>query len=711
MADSQYSLTPKDRLKIILGNASGAPLFLLVLLSMIAVPLPAIVLDMFFTVNIALSIMILMICVYSKRPADFSIFPTVLLSATLLRLGLNVASTRLILTSGHSGGGGAGQVIESFGEFVIGGDFAVGVVVFLILIIINFMVVTKGSERISEVNARFTLDSLPGKQMAIDAELNSGSITSEEAAIKREILSTESEFHGSMDGASKFVKGDAIAGLIILAINLVGGICIGVVQHGLPFSEALKTFSLLSIGDGLVAQIPALILSTATAIIISRSSGSQDLSEMIGSQMLMDNKVIYISGSILIIIGLVPGMPTIAFCGIGSAICIYAYYNQQGVKELTVPTAKLVMSDNEFSPAVDVLENVDGSALENIEQKELTLDDITPPEPIEICIGMRLVPLLDAENGAELIEQVTGVRKHLSQEMGVLIKGILIRDVYDMDSESYEIRIRGIVRGEGKVKPSMQIAIDMGGSRGAIDGIPTQDPVYGLPAYWIDEDNASQARLQGYEVSDPATVIITHLSQIMHDYMHVLLFHEDVAQIVDHMSKQSPKLIEELIPKSLTISRLLDVLRNLLREGISIQDINTILETLALHAPSGINTAELTTLVRKAMIEHIIYKLTGSIKYISVMTVNHELQALLMESINNDGRIIINGPKLADLLLVSHKECQAMISNGLAPIMVVADQLRLPLIKLLKPQIPEINILGFNELPTNIKFDIVAEIK
>jgi flagellar biosynthesis protein FlhA len=512
----------------------AVPLLLLVMLAMIVLPLPPLLLDLLFTFNISLSLIVILAVIYVKRPLDFAVFPTVLLAATLLRLALNVASTRVVLLHGHTGPAAAGEVIHAFGEFVVGGNFAVGVIVFVILVIINFMVVTKGAGRVSEVTARFTLDAMPGKQMAIDADLNAGIISQQEATTRRQEVREEADFYGSMDGASKFVRGDAIAGILIVFINVFGGLAIGTTQHDLAFSEAGRIYTLLTIGDGLVAQIPALLLSIAVAVIVTRMSRSSDMSQQVAKQMLAQPKALGVTAGILGLIGLIPGMPNLAFLAM-AAICGGGawYLKRRADAAAAAPPAQ--------DPAAAA------AAAVPPEMKELTWDDVEAVDPIGLEVGYRLIPLVDKAQGGELMGRIKGVRKKLSEELGFLVPAVHIRDNLDLGPNSYRITVQGVPVGEGEVFPDRDLAINPGTVAGTLPGVATKDPAFGLDAVWIDRARREQAQTQGYTVVDAGTVIATHLSQLLQAHGHELLGHEEVQQLLNRLQKVAPKLVDELV--------------------------------------------------------------------------------------------------------------------------------------------------------------------
>jgi len=570
------------------GNLS-IPILLLALLGMMTLPLPAFLLDAFFSFNIALSIVVLLVAVYTLRPLDFAVFPTILLVATLMRLALNVASTRVVLLNGHEGGDAAGKVIQAFGEVVIGGNYAVGLVVFIILIIINFVVVTKGAGRISEVSARFTLDAMPGKQMAIDADLNAGLIDQEEARTRRADVASEADFYGAMDGASKFVRGDSVAGILILVINIIGGLIVGMAQHDLEFQKALEFYVLLTIGDGLVAQIPSLLLSTAAAIMVTRVNSSEDMNSQVLSQMFASPKALSVAAGILFIMGAIPGMPHVPFIGLALICGTIAYYihYKQGLAEVVEeggfiqsrgaagPTAS-IQPDPNAPPSLPAPSTVENQNPE--EPVEVSWDDVQPVDIIGLEVGYRLIPLVDKAQGGELLGRIKGVRKKLSQDLGFLIPSVHIRDNLDLMPNSYQLSLMGVTIGDGEVFPDRFMAINPGQVFGKLDGKATKDPAFGLEAYWIDSDKQDQAQSLGYTVVDPATVVATHLNQVMSTHAHELIGHEDVQKWLDLLGEKSPKLVEALIPGTVTINQLLKVLQALLMEKVSIKDMRSIAE-------------------------------------------------------------------------------------------------------------------------------------
>ncbi len=601
--------------------AIGAPIMVLATLGMVVLPIPAFLLDLFFTFNIALAMVVLLVTVYTRRPLDFAAFPTVLLIATLLRLALNVASTRVVLLKGHEGGNAAGNVIEAFGSVVIGGNYAVGLVVFLILMIINFMVVTKGAGRISEVSARFTLDALPGKQMAIDADLNAGLIDQEQARTRRFEVTKEADFYGSMDGASKFVKGDAIAGILILFINIIGGLSIGMAQYGLGFGEAIEIYTLLTIGDGLVAQIPSLLLSIGAAIMVTRQNTDEDMGEQVIFQLFDNPKALMITAAILGVMGIVPGMPHFAFLLLASIAGGCAYWIQRKQKSAKEETTKL--------PAT-----LDGDAPS---QKELSWDDVQPVDIIGLEVGYRLIPLVDRDQGGELLERVKGVRKKLSQDFGFLIPAVHIRDNLELTPNSYRITLMGVAAGEAEIRPDQELAINPGQVYGMIDGERTFDPAFGLEAVWIREDQREHAQALGYTVVDSSTVLATHLSQLLTNNASQLLGHEEVQNLLEMLGRSTPKLVEGFVPDQLSLGVVVKVLQNLLNEAIPIRDIRTIVQTLSEYASKSQEPDILTAAVRISLKRLIVQEINGIEPELPVITLIPELEQILHQTMQASG--------------------------------------------------------------------------
>jgi flagellar biosynthesis protein FlhA len=693
--------------RALLKTGLGVPLGVLGVLAMVVLPLPTIALDALFTFNIALSIVIVMSVFYVARPVEFGVFPTILLLATLLRLALNVASTRVVLLNGHTGGHAAGHVIESFGQFVIGGNFAVGVVVFVILTIINFVVVTKGSGRISEVSARFTLDAMPGKQMAIDADLNAGLITQDEARTRRLEVRQEADFYGSMDGASKFVRGDAIAGILILFINLIGGLCIGMMGHGLPFATAARTYTLLTIGDGLVTQIPALLLSTAVAIIVTRMSGSQDMGGEMKKQLFRSPKALGVAASLLAVMGLIPGMPNFAFLTV-AALAGYAAYSIK--KKLDVANKPEVKAAAAAAAAVAA-----GNAPVPPEQRELSWDDVQPVDLLGLEVGYRLVPLVNKNQNGDLLARIRGVRRKLSQDLGFLVPAVHIRDNLDLSPNGYRINLGGVPVGEGTVYPEREMAINPGRVFGQLKGIPTKDPAFGMEAVWIEPSGREHAQTLGYTVVDASTVVATHLSHIVQMHAHEMLGHEEVQHLLNTLAKSAPKLIEDLIPRVMPLSSVVRVFQGLLSERVPIRNIRTIVETLAEHAARTPDATALQNLVRVALGRQIVQDIAGIGGELPVITLEPELERLLSTSIGtpsqNGGASPGLEPGLAERLQQRLAEsAQRQELSGEPAVLLVAPQLRSTLARFMRAAVPGMHVLAWNEIPDNRKVRLVTAV-
>jgi len=672
-------------------NGMGTPVLMVMMLSMMVLPLPTIMLDMLFTFNISLAMVVILAGIYSRKPLDFAAFPTVLLIATLLRLGLNVASTRVVLLNGHTGTDAAGQVIKAFGEFVVGGNYTVGLVVFIILVIINFVVVTKGAGRVSEVSARFTLDAMPGKQMAIDADLNAGIINQDEARERREEIMREADFYGAMDGASKFVRGDAIAGILILIINIVGGLSIGIIQHDMAFSDAMRNYTLLTIGDGLVAQIPSLVLSSAAAIMVTRISSAQDMGSQILHQLFADPRSLAVTSAVLGAIGLIPGMPNFAFLLLATIGGSSAWYMMQKQR---VP--EVVDQPKEEAPAP--------------ESVDLGWDDVVPVDPIGLEVGYRLIPLVDKTQGGQLMGRIKGIRRKLTQELGFLISPVHIRDNLDLPPSTYRISLMGVPVGETEVHPERELAINPGQVFGELAGIRTVDPAFGLKAVWIEADQREQAQTLGYTVVDASTVIATHLSQVIQTHAHELLGREDVQQLLDNLAKSNPKLVESLVPEALPLGVIVKVLQNLLEENIPIRDIRSIAETLADYAPSSQDPDMLTNVVRAAISRSIVQQINGMEPELPIITLDPALEQILQDSIQMPGGAGFE-PGLAERLLGSLSEAvQQQETVGQVAVLVVSAPIRTLLARFARGKIPSLHVLSFNEIPDNRQIRIVATI-
>ena len=675
----------------------GAPIVLLAIMGMVILPMPPFLLDVLFSFNIALSLVIILVAVLTQKPVDFGIFPLVLLIATVLRLALNVASTRVVLLYGHEGGDAAGKVIEAFGAVVIGGNYAVGVVVFAILLIINFKVVTAGAGRISEVSARFTLDAMPGKQMAIDADLNAGYIDQDQARQRREEITAEADFYGSMDGASKFVKGDAVAGLFIMLINIVGGLFIGMIQHGLSFGTAIEVYTILTIGDGLVAQIPSLLLSVATAIIVTRENETQEMGKEIRSQ-LGNNQALYIAAGVLFVMGIIPGMPHIAFLGFAAIIAGFAYW--QGV----------VAKRKAEEPKVPANSNTEQTVAPEV--KELGGDDVQQVDTIGLEVGYRLIPLVDKSQGGELLTRIKGVRKKLSQELGFLIPPVHIRDNLDLEPNTYTIAMLGVNIGDAQISHDEELAINPGQVFGKLDGRATKDPAFGLDAVWIKPTKREHAQTLGYTVVDAATVVATHLSQLLTNNAYQLLGHEEAQQLLDMLAKQHPKLVEGLVPEVLPLSTVVKILQTLLFEGVPIRDMRTIVQTLSEYGPRSQDPDVLVSAVRIALKRLIVQEITQGAKEIPVITLAPELEQMLHQSLQaggEDGAGI--EPGLADKLQKSLQQAsQQQELEGEPAVLLTSGMLRPVLSRFLKYSVAGLHVLSYQEVPDDKQIKIVSSV-
>jgi len=662
----------------------GIPVLVLLIMAMLVLPLPALLLDFLFTFNIVVSLVIIMISISTRKPLDFSSFPTVLLFATMLRLALNVASTRIILVEGHTGHDAAGKVVSAFGEFVIAGNYVVGFIIFAILMIINFIVVTKGAGRVSEVNARFTLDAMPGKQMSIDADLNAGVIDQATAKKRREELAQESDFFGAMDGASKFVSGDAIAGLLILLINLVGGLAIGVVQHGLSVSDAGKIYTLLTIGDGLVAQIPSLLLSLATAIIVTRVTTTESISEQAGNQ-LANPAALFISAIILTVLGLVPGMPHLMFITLAV---------------VTAGLGLLVIKNEVEEEATQ--EAVAQAAATSEATKDLDWDDVDQVDLIGLEIGYGLIPLVNPDTGGELMSRVKGVRKKLSAELGFLVQPVRIRDDLNIDPDTYNIVLKGVVRGKGEIKVGRELAINPGQVYGELQGTPTREPAFGLEAVWIEPSQRDIARTLGYTVVDASTAIATHLNKVLRENSADLLSHDEVQQLLDKLAAKSPKLVEELVPGKLSLGVVTRVLQQLLGEGVSIRDMRSIVETLTEAAARSTDPEQLAASVRPKLGRMIMQALVDESNNLSVMTLEPGLEQLLHNVLQQSqpGQPVVLEPNLAENLFNSLRQgAHAMEEEGHAAVLVVSPLIRGWLSKAVRFRVSDLTVLSYSEIP------------
>ncbi len=679
------------RVMDLLRQGLGAPLAVLALLAMLVVPLAPGVLDALFSFNIAISLVVLLAVIYVRRPLDFTIFPIVLLMTTMLRLALNVASTRVVLMHGQEGGDAAGKVIEAFGEFVVGGNYAVGIVVFAILTIINFVVVTKGAGRISEVSARFILDAMPGKQMAIDADLNAGLLTREEAKARREEVREESDFYGAMDGASKFIRGDAIAGILILFINLLGGLAIGIMQHGMPVAEAAKVYTLLSIGDGLVAQLPALLVSTSVALLVTRASRSQDMGNSMVGQVFGQHKALAVTALLMGLVGVIPGMPNLVFLTL-AAILGYAAWKiwRRGEELKANPLPAL--------PAPGTSASTD-----------LTWDEVRPVDPLGLEVGYRLIPLVDKTQGGELMSRIKAVRRKLTQDLGFLVPPVHIRDNLELPANGYRLLVHGVPVASADIHPDRELALDPGGAFGPIDGIPGKDPAFGLDAVWILPHDHATAESLGYTVVDPATVVATHLSHLVREHAPELLGHEEVQQLLSTLAKTAPKLVEDLTPKSMSLSTVVRVMQNLLNERVSVRQLRRIVEALVEHAPHGTDPAVLTAAVRTSLGRFIVQEIYGMAPELPVYTLAPALERVLQDSTQGTGAAL--EPGLAERLHQSLSECVSKQEIKSEPaVVLVPGVVRAALARLVRHSVPSLSVLAYGEVPEDKKLKLVGTI-
>ena len=685
---------PFEKLK-----ALGLPVAILMLLMMMVVPLPAVLLDIFFTTNILLSLLILMVSLHTFRPLDFSSFPTVLLFATILRLGLNVASTRIVLSAGHTGPDAAGKVIEAFGEFVIAGNYVVGIFVFAILIIINLVVITKGAGRVSEVSARFTLDAMPGKQMAIDADLNAGLLTSEEAKQRREDIAKEADFYGSMDGASKFVKGDAIAGILILLINIIGGLIIGIAQHDLPVSTAAENYIILSVGDGLVAQIPSLLLAIATAIIVTRVSTSQDLSKQIGSQIGIKQAWLPSAG-VLFLLGIIPGMPNFLFL-IASGLTLFIWWTIK--KQSAQSTAY-----NETQGIGNDESDVDKEKDEN----SISLSEIADNSAISMQLGYGLIQLVDDENDGPLIARITGVRKQISKELGFIIPQVRIRDDLSLEANHYRIRIGQEIVAEDKIFPQLLLAIPGDSAQTKIDGTDVKDPSFNMDATWIEPHQQARAENLGYMVVEPEAVIATHLNQVLSKQSSELLGQDDVQALLDNLSETSPQLVSSSVPKIIPLNILTSILKSLLAERMPISDLKRILEVLTTQNVKNASPIELAESVRPAISGLLIQQIAPLNSPLPIITFSAELEQMIVNIAKQTGAngLILEASLIQKIVSAINEVMEKMQSQNRNAIMITAPVIRRDLSHMLRQHIPSLNVLSFTELPDSKKIEVVANI-
>ena len=687
------------RVMELIRGGLGAPLVVLAMLAMVVVPLAAPVLDALFTFNIAISLMVLLAVVYVQRPLEFTIFPIVLLMTTMLRLALNVASTRVILLNGQNGHEAAGKVIAAFGEFVIGGNYAVGIVVFAILTIINFVVITKGAGRVSEVTARFILDAMPGKQMAIDADLNAGLLTREEAKARREEVREEADFYGAMDGASKFIRGDAVAGILILFINLIGGLGVGMLQHGLPFGQAASTYTLLSIGDGLVAQLPALLVSSAVAMLVTRASRAQDMSQAMIGQVFGQHRALAVAAGILGLVGLVPGMPNVAFLTLALILGFIAWKLHK--RAAAEPAAG---SDAAGRPGTP------GSPAAAAPNAELSWDELRPIDPLGLEVGYRLIPLVDKAQGGELMARIKGVRRKLTQDIGFLIPPVHIRDNLELSATAYRLLVHGVPVATAEIHPDRELALDPGGALGALDGIAGKDPAFGLDAVWIQPHQRAHAESVGYTVVDPATVVATHLSHLIREHAPELLGHEEVQQLMTTLAKTAPKLVEDLTPKALPLSVVVRVLQNLLVERIPIRQLRKIVEALVEHAPHSQDPAALTAAVRGSLGRFIVQEIAGMSAELPVFTLAPQLERVLQDSAQGAGGIALE-PGLAERLHQSLADCVGKQEARNEPaVVLVPGPVRAALARLVRHSVPSLSVLAYGEVPEDKRLKLVGTI-
>ncbi len=686
---------------VMTGNKSKGlvgPVLIILILSMMVLPLPPFLLDLLFTFNIALSIMVLLVSMYTMKALDFAAFPAVLLFTTLLRLSLNVASSRVVLMEGHTGPDAAGKVIEAFGHFLVGGNFAVGVMVFIILVVINFMVITKGAGRIAEVGARFTLDAMPGKQMAIDADLNAGLIGEDVARKRRSEVAQEAAFYGSMDGASKFVRGDAVAGLLIMVINIIGGLIVGVAQHGLDLSAAATTYTLLAIGDGLVAQIPALVISTAAGVIVSRVATDEDVGGQLTGQLFANPQVLFLTAGVIGLMGLIPGMPNMAFLIIAGGLIWLGRRVSQGVGGGGPAAA-------EGAPATAAAA---ATAQAAVQTQEASWDDVALVDPLGLEVGYRLISLVDQAQSGELLGRIKSIRKKFAQEIGFLVPVVHIRDNLEIKPNAYVIKLKGVEIGHGEATPGQWMAINPGQVSASLPGTATKDPAFGLPAIWIDGSLREQAQIFGYTVVDASTVVATHLNHLIHQHAAELLGRQEVQHLLDRIGKESPMLVQDLVPKTLSLTTLQKVLQNLLDEEVPIRDMRTILDVLAEHAPTVSDTTELTSLIRLDLGRAIVQQLYPGDEELQVIGLDSSLDRVLFQALSNSSGL---EPGLADNLL---REAQAAMDRqsqlGLASVLVVQHPLRVLLARFLRRNLAQLKVLSQAEIPDTRTIKVTATI-
>ncbi len=676
-------------------NTLAGPVLIILVLSMMVLPLPPLLLDIFFTFNIAVSIIVLMVGINTREPLEFSSFPSVLLITTLLRLSLNVASSRVILLEGHTGTGAAGAVIESFAHFLIGDNVTIGIVVFIILTIINFVVITKGAGRIAEVSARFALDAMPGKQMAIDADLNAGMIGEDEARIRRAKIAEEANFFGSMDGASKFVRGDAMAGILIIVINIVGGLIIGILQHDMAVADAAETYTLLTIGDGLVAQIPALIISTAAGMVVARVGTEKGLSEQLGGQLFANPTILYLTAAVIGMLGLIPNMPHAAFLMIAAILAGIARWLEKNA------TRKAQAPAQPDTPPPAILEQP---------LAEVSWKDVQAVDPLGLEVGYRLIPLVDREQDGELLRRIRGIRKKMAQELGFLVPPVHIRDNLEIRPNAYRILLKGVEIGTGEAYLGQFLAINPGQVSGELQGMPTTDPAFGLPAVWIEAGRREEAQNMGYTVVDASTVVATHISNLLQAHAAELLGREEVQALIDHVAKEAPKLIEDLVPKVVSVGILQKVLQQLLTDGINLRDIRTIIETLADHVAMTQDVDELTSAVRTALSRAIVQQLFPGEQELPLMTLEPSLEGILLQAVNSKAGGGLE-PGLAENLLANAAQQTENVENqGYNPVLLTPPGLRPLLARFLRRALPQLRVISHNEIPDSKSIRIIAVI-
>ncbi len=674
------------RLKSLLGGNGAmaksllAPMFIVMVLTMMILPLPPFALDMLFTFNIAMAVIVMLVSAQMVKPLDFASFPVILLMTTLLRLSLNVASTRVVLMNGHSGPGAAGQVIEAFGHFLVGGNFAVGLIVFAILVVINFVVVTKGAERIAEVGARFTLDAMPGKQMAIDADLNAGLIDENEARKRRSEVGEEADFFGSMDGASKFVRGDAVAGILILFITIVGGFIVGMVQHDLSASDAASSYILLAVGDALVAQIPALLISVSAAMVVSRVGKDEDIGSQIRSQVFGSPRAFGIAAGIIALLGVIPGMPHVVFLLIAGGMGYLAWWMRRKAAE----AAKAPAKTGSTAPAPNA---------------EASWDDLVPIDTLGLEVGYRLIALVDASRSGDLLGRIKGVRKKFAQDVGFLPPPVHIRDNLELKPSVYRVTLRGATVGDGEAYPGMFLAINPGGATQMLPGTKTVDPAFGLPAVWIEERQRESAQMNGFTVVDCATVVATHLSHLMQVNAARLLGRVETQSLVEHITKLAPKLIEDVIPKMVGIATLQKVLQLLLEEGVHIRDFRSIVESLAEHATSATDPSELARRIRVHLAPAIVQQIYGPARELDVIALEPDLERLVVQALNSPHGAALDPGVAESLTRQATESAKRQEDLGVPACLLVPDAIRGPVARLLKRAAPRLRVLSHSEIP------------